>query len=334
MGKSIKAPAPRNYLQELNDTLSTQESIMPRLLALEKRYTPLWQEQQKQALLGQQKIQNELYEQQIPQAAELTGKYASAMAPAFGQIGASARSAYEQTLDPSVRGILGTLGTQASEGLALGSSLSDAETRQAQQAARVAMAGRGMQFGNQAVALEALNTYNMGQARDLQRKQLASSIYGLGQSSAGQAMSMYGNNLLGAAQAFSPVGSYQSAMMANQGIGPSLFKPESQYNAQLISSNRQEQMQAQLANAQRSAGILSGVMGLGGAFLGNPALAGMFGSAGTGSTMASIGSLTSNAGFGSSLTTSQLASGFNNTLGGGGANLGFSSGPMWSFGGR
>lgn len=258
---------------------------MPRLLALEKQYTPLWQEQQKQALLGQQKVQNELYAQQIPQAAELTGKYATAMAPAFGQIGASARSAYEQTLDPSVRGLLGTLGQQASEGLTLGSALSQAETQQAQQAARAAMASRGMQMGNQAVALEALNTYGMGQARQAQRQQLASSVYGMGQSSAQQAMGLYGGNMLGAAQAFSPVGSYQSAMAANQGLGPQLFRPESQYNAQLISSNRQEALQAQIANSQRSAGIFGGLLGAAGSIVGGMAMGGtglFAGSAGAG----------------------------------------------------
>lgn len=334
MGKTIRAPRPRSYIEELNDTLTGQESIMPRLLALERQYTPLWQEVQKEALLGQQRMMNEVYAQQIPKAAELTGKYASAMAPALGQIGESARSAYEQTLDPSVRGILSTLGSQASEGLALGSALSDAENKQAQQAARVAMASRGMQTGNQAIALEALNTYNMGQARDLQRKQLASSIYGLGQSSAGQAMSMYGGGMLNAAQGFSPISSYQNAFNANQGLGPSLFRPESQYNAQLISSNRQEQMQAQMANAQRQAGILSGVLGLGGAFLGNPSLAGMFGGSAAGSTLGSSLGMANGVGFGSTLSTSQLAGGFNNTLMGGGANLSFNSGPMWSFGGK
>lgn len=247
---------------------------MPRLINLEKQYTPLWQENQRLALLGEQNIQNELYAQQIPKSAELTSQYATAMAPAFGQIGASARSAYEQTLDPSVRGLLGTLGQQASEGLTLGSALSQAETKQAQQASRAAMASRGMQMGNQAVALEALNTYGMGQARQAQRQQLASSVYGMGQGAAQQAMGLYGGNMLGFAQGVSPIGSYQMATGANQGLGPSLFRPESQYQAQLLTANRQEQMQAQIANQQASAGFMSGLMGMGGSILGGMASGG------------------------------------------------------------
>lgn len=247
---------------------------MPRLINLERQYTPLWQQQQKEALMGQQKIQNELYAQQIPESARLTGEYADAMAPAYGKIGASARSAYEQTLDPSVRGILGTLGQQAQEGLTLGSALSQAETKQAQQASRAAMASRGMQMGNQAVALEALNTYGMGQARQAQRQQLASSVYGMGQGSASQAMGMYGGGLLGAAQAFSPVGSYQMAMSANQGLGPQFFQPESQYNAQMITANRKEAMDAQIANAQSRSGLMSGLMGMTGSIIGGMAAGG------------------------------------------------------------
>lgn len=271
--KKVKAPPPRDYKQEMLDAMSAQEAIQPRLLALEQQYTPLWQETQRKALLNQQNIQNELYAQQIPKSAELASQYASAMAPAFGQIGESARSAYEQTLDPSVRGILGTLGQQASEGLTLGSALSQAETQQAQQAARAAMAARGL-TGNQAISQEVLNTFNMGQARQAQRQQLAASVYGMGVTQAQQAMGLYGTSLMNQAQAFSPVGSYQMATGANQALGPALFQPESQYNAQLITANRKEAMDAQIANAQSRSALTSGLMSMGGAIIGGMASGG------------------------------------------------------------
>lgn len=271
--KKVKAPPPRDYKQEMLDAMSAQEAIQPRLLALEQQYTPLWQETQRKALLNQQNIQNELYAQQIPKSAELASQYASAMAPAFGQIGASARSAYEQTLDPSVRGLLGGLGQQAQEGLTLGSALSQAETQQAQQAARQAMAARGL-TGNQAISQEVLNTYNMGQARQLQRQQLAASVYGMGANQASQAMGLYGTSLMNQAQAFSPVGSYQMATGANQSLGPSLFQPESQYNAQLITANRKEAMDAQIANAQSRNALTGGLMSMAGSIVGGMATGG------------------------------------------------------------
>lgn len=271
--KKVSAPPPRDYKQEMLDAMSAQEAIQPRLLALEQQYTPLWQEVQRKALLNQQNIQNELYAQQIPKSAELASQYANAMAPAFGQIGASARSAYEQTLDPSVRGLLGGLGQQAQEGLTLGSALSAAETQQAQQAARAAMAARGL-TGNQAISQEVLNTYGMGQARQAQRQQLAASVYGMGAQQAQRAMGLYGASMLNQAQGFSPIGSYNSATGANQALGPTLFQPESQYNAQLITANRKEAMDAQIANAQSRNALTSGLMSMAGSVVGGMASGG------------------------------------------------------------
>ena len=128
--------------------------------------------------------------------------------------------------------------------------------------------------GNQAVAQEVLNTYGMGQARQAQRQNLAASVYGLGQQSASQAMGMYGGNLMGFANAVSPMGAYGTAGGLYQGLGTQVFQPESQYNAQLISANRQEAMQAQIANAQRSAGIFGGLLGAAGSVVGGMAMSG------------------------------------------------------------
>lgn len=311
------------------DALSAQEAIQPRLLALEQQYTPLWQEVQRKALLNQQNIQNELYAQQIPKSAELSSQYASAMAPAFGQIGATARSAYEQTLDPSVRGLLGGLGQQAQEGLTLGSALSAAETQQAQQAARAAMAARGL-TGNQAVSQEVLNTFNMGQARQLQRQQLAASVYGMGQQSAQQAMGLYGGTMIGAAQGFSPTSAYQMATAANQGLGPQFFQPESQYNASLITANRKEAMDVAIANQQASnANRLAAINAVG--QIAGSAI-GAFGGGGIGSTGSSMGNLGGQ--FSSASGGSAIGGGLNlgnYSLGGGGAGISNMSGGGYSF---
>lgn len=271
--KKISAPPPRSYQQEMQDAMSAQEAIQPRLLALEKQYTPLYQQLQQESLTRQMGFLNQAYAQQTPESARLSTEYAQAMTPAFGAIGAGARTAYDQTLDPSVRGLLGGLGQQAQEGLTLGSALSQAETRQAQQAARAAMTARGL-TGNQAIAGEVLNTFNMGQARQAQRQQLASQVYGMGQQSASQAMGMYGNNMLGFANAVSPINAYNTASGLYQNMGAQIFQPESQYNAQLITANRQEQMQAQIANQQAKAGMMSGLMGMAGSIVGGMATGG------------------------------------------------------------
>lgn len=299
--KKVKAPPPRDYKQEMLDAVEAQEAVQPRLLALEKQYAPLWAEVQSARAEAQTKNLMNFVEQNIPRSAELSEAYARSMQPTFSAIGTSARGAYEATLDPSTSGLLGMLGRQAQEDLARGTGLTAEETRQAQQAARAAMQARGLQGGSQGLAAEVLSNYNLGQARQARAREFASGVYGMGQQSAQQAMSMYGNSMLGQAAAMSPVGLYSLGQTGN------IFQPESQYNAQLITANRQEAMQAQIANAQARSGLTSGLLGaagmIGGGLLGNPALfAGSLGSTAAGAAATNFGG---GLGFAGGLTHSQ-----------------------------
>lgn len=272
--------------------MSAQEAIQPRLLALERQYTPLYQQLQNENQIRGMQYMQDAYAQSIPRSAQLSQQYAEAMQPALAGIGTSARNAYNATLDPSVSGLMGTLGQQATADLERGTALSPEEQKQSQQAARMAMAARGLS-GNQAVAQEVLNNYNLGRARQDQARSFAGSVYGMGQQSAQQAMSMYGNSMLGAAQNFSPAAMYGTTANMQQGLGAQIFQPESQYNAGLITANRKEAMDAQIANAQSRNALTSGLMGaagmMGGAFLGNPALFGATGA--TGSVSSNLGGM-------------------------------------------
>lgn len=273
--KKVSAPAPRSYLDELNSSLTGQEGVQDRVLSLERRFTPQWQDVQNENQLRGMGLLQGAYGQAIPLSAKLSQDYADAMRPVYAGIGASARTAYDATLDPSVSGLLSTLGKQAGDDLSRGTALSPEEQKQSEQAARLAMAARGL-TGNQAVAQEVLNNYNLGQARQNQARSFAGSVYGLGQNAALSSMNMYGTPMLNAAQNFSPTSLYGTTATLQQGLGPQLFQPESQYNAQLITANRKEQMDAQIANAQSRNAFTSGLMGmagsLGGGFLGNAGL--------------------------------------------------------------
>jgi hypothetical protein len=275
--KKVQAPPPRDYKQEMMDAMSAQEAIQPRLLELERQYTPLYQQLQNENQIRGMQMMQDAYGKSIPRSAQLSQQYAEAMQPALAGIGTTARNAYNATLDPSVSGLMGTLGQQATADLARGTALSPEEQKQSEQAARIAMAARGL-TGNQAVAQEVLNNYNLGRARQDQARSFAGSVYGMGQQAAQQSMSMYGNTMLGAAQNFSPAAMYGTTANMQQGLGAQIFQPESQYNAGLITANRKEAMDAQIANAQSRNALTSGLMGMagamGGAFLGNPALFG------------------------------------------------------------
>jgi hypothetical protein len=131
-------------------------------------------------------------------------------------------------------------------------------------------------------------------------------MYDAGVGQAQQAMTMYGQPLMTQMAGISPAGLVQGGAGLYGSMGAKLFEPESQYNASLITANRQEQMQAQLANQQARAGMMSGLMGmtgmLGGGFLGNP---GLFAGATTASNLGQ-----------------NLTSQFMNTGAGAGLNLG------------
>ena len=258
--KKISAPPPRSYAQEMRDAIQAQIEIQPQLLASERQYLPQYQQLQQEMMDNQLQFQAESYGKFIPQAAQLSSQYATAMSPVYGQIGESAMGAYRQGMGAETMGLYDTMTQQAQEGLQSGSGLTAQMSQQAQQAARAAMAARGL-TGNQAVAQEVLGSYNMGVAREDRARQYAQSTYGLGAQNAQQAMGTYGSQMLTQANAYSPANMYGSAYNMSQGLGAQIFQPESQYNSALIGANRQEAMQVKMANQQASNALTNSIIG-------------------------------------------------------------------------
>jgi hypothetical protein len=271
--KKVTAPAPRDYKQEMLDAMSAQEAIQPRLLALEQQYQPMYQKLQQEMMDRQMGYQLDSYGKAIPRAAELSSQYANAMTPVFGQIGEQSMQAYRQSVGGETMGLYDLMTKNAMSDLQAGTGLTPEAQKQAQQSARLAMAARGLS-GNQAVAQEVLNSYQLGQAREDRARQFAGAMYAQGQQNLGQAMGMYGSQMLTQANAYSPANLYGTAYNMSQGLGAQIFQPESQYNAQLITANRKEAMDAQTANAQSRNALTSGLMGLGGSVLGGMATGG------------------------------------------------------------
>jgi|688.fasta_scaffold69507_1 hypothetical protein len=293
MGK-VKAPAERGYLSEMQSALSGQMGIQGQLLSAEKEFTPQYQALQKQALMGQMGNLASIYAQTNDQSVALQQQNLQSQGALYGQVGGYARNAYQNTLDPTTAGLYNTMASQAASGLADGRNLSEQEMRMSQGNARAAMAARGMQFGNQAIAAEVLNSYDLANKREDRARQYAGGVYGVGQQNALQAMNMYGQPLMNQMNQFSTPTMLGQSQQMYGGLGAKLFQPESQYNAQIISANQQNQMQAEMANAQAKAGMISAGIGaigsMGAGFLGN---AGLFGAT-TGATGAgfSVGGMT------------------------------------------
>ena len=283
--KKIKAPPPRDYKQEMLDSMAGQEAIQPRLLALERQYQPQYQQLQQEMMDRQMQYQMDSYQKSIPQSAAISSQYATAMAPVYGQMGEQAMGAYRQGLGTEANSLYDTMMRGANEGLAAGRGLTPEMERESQQAARAAMAARGL-TGNQAVAQEVLGSYNMGQQREDRSRQYAGNMYGMAQNTFGAAMGTYGNQMIQQSAAYSPANLYGSAYGMSQGLGAQIFQPESQYNSALIGANRQEAMSVKMANQQASnamsGSIIGGIATIGGAMItggASVAAAGAYGAA-------------------------------------------------------
>jgi len=280
--KKVIAPPPRDYKQEMMDSVAGQEAIQPRLLALEQQYQPQYQQLQQQMMDRQMDYQLDSYGKIMPKSAQLASQYASTMAPVYGQIGQQSQDAYRQGMGGQAMGLYDSMMGSAQTGLEAGTGLTPEQKKYSEQSARSALAARGLN-GNQGIMQEVLNNYQLGIQSQDRNRQFAGAMYSTGQGNFQNAMATFGNNTMQQVQAYSPANLYQTAGAMTNGLGAKIFQPESQYNASLISANQQNQMSAQQANAQNSAGIVGGVLKMagtiGGAMIGMPMLGAMAGSA-------------------------------------------------------
>jgi hypothetical protein len=331
--KKIQAPAPRDYKQEMLDAMSAQEAIQPRLLALEEMYTPLYQRLQQKGIASGMESINNLYQDAGKYTSGLQRQILDTQSPLYGQMGQAAMGAYQQTLGGGTMGLYNSMMQSAQNDISAGRNLTPEMQKQAQQSARQAMAARGLS-GNQAVAQEVLNNYQMADARENRARQFAGSMYDAGVGQANQAYSMYGTPLMSQMNAVSAGGLLGAGAGMYGSMGAKLFQPESQYNANIVTANRKEAMDVAIANQQASNSFTSGLMSMagtiGGAFLGNPALGSMLGGAagggGGGSNLGGMFSASSGGtGIGGGLNLG------NYQLGGGGAGIAPMSGGGYTF---
>ena len=259
----IQAPKARSYEGEMNSALDAQAGIQDRLIGLEGQYTPKYQELQKNTLMGQMGTLSSLYGTANQYAGQLGNQYMDTMTPLYQRAGQSAMGAYGSMLGSQAMGIYNTMGQQAQAGLNAGYGLNEQQQRLAEQSARAAMGARGMQFGNQAVAQEVLNSYNLGNQRYQQNLGNAQNYLNTSAQAAGQAYQMYGQPLMTQLGSYSPSGMLGTSATFAGALGTSIFNPESQYNADLISGNQSNAMNATLANQAADSAFSSGLMSAG-----------------------------------------------------------------------
>lgn len=275
MGGKAKTPAPNptadynQYLAEGSNALKAQEELLNKQIAAEGRLQPALTAQQMASLRGEAQGLFGLYGDLYAPAQDLQKRYAADQLAMIGGLGSQATGAAIGSLDQTTRGIYSTFGQQALSDLQLGTSLSAAETTQAQQAARAAASARGLNFSRQGADLEILNTYGMGQRRLAQRQATAQSAYQMGVAQQQIGLAGFLNPAYASSQQFGLSGMVQSAQAGYAGLGQSSFlTPESQYLANIRANRIQMETAIQSANAQRSGAIIGGALGAVGSIAG------------------------------------------------------------------
>jgi hypothetical protein len=131
---------------------------------------------------------------------------------------------------------------------------------------RSAYSARGMANTNQGLAAEVLGNYQLGLARQDRARTFAGSVLGNDVNLANNAFSQYGQPIVQSGMAaLSPMGLAGNATAYNANLGPAYLQPESQYNANLVAANQNNQLQASVATAQGNSAIWGGLAsGIGG----------------------------------------------------------------------
>ena len=256
---TVDAPAPRNYAQETADTLRTQLDLAPERYAAEAQFAPRYQA-----------LQLDLLRQATP---ELLALYKEQIAPTMGEVEAAARSrsragdiadisalgpqarAAIKAASPEQAALADTLTAQAQSGLAAGSRLTPEQQRMVEQQTRSGLAARGLAQGPSGALQEAVRSQMASAGLQQQRQQQA-----MGALQAGQGV--YGDvfqQVLGRpSQAF---GASQGFVGQAGGFNPGqLFNPESQYAANLIGGNQQQQLAARTASAANTTALIGAGM--------------------------------------------------------------------------
>lgn len=299
MGGKAKTPAPNptadynQYLAEGSNALKAQDQLLRQQVGYEAGLQPLLTAQQMASLKGQSQGLLGLYGDLYEPAQAMQKRYAGDQLTMMGGFGQQATQAAIGSMDTTTRGIYDTFGQQALSDLQMGSSLNAQETNQAQQAARAAGAARGLSFSRQGSDLEVLNTYSMGQRRQQQRQGVAQQAYQMGTAQQQIGLQGFLNPAFAASQQYGLSGIVQGAQAGYGTLGQSSFlQPESQYLANIRANRIQMETSIAAANAQRSGGILGGVLKAAGTIGGALLTGGLSGAAmgGFGANAASGGS--------------------------------------------
>ena len=259
----------KQYYEENMGALAAQKNIVPATIEAERGMLPQLQQYQRESMSSQGANLLGQYENMynMTGGTQMQEGYSNDLMGMYGRLGAQSTGHAINSLGAQGAGLYSNFLNQANEGLALGSSLNSQETTAAQQAARAAMASRGL-TGNQAVGQEVLTSYQLGNQRQQQRQQMATQAYQM----AGQQQAFGANAFMAPSVAGGEMFGLQNMMGATQqsfdNLGGQFLQPESQYLANIRANRMQQENADKAARATRQAGVMGAVGSVAGMAIG------------------------------------------------------------------
>jgi hypothetical protein len=246
----------QQYYNESIGAAQAQARIIPQAVGMENELMPGLQANQAKNFQTQSQNLLGMYGGLQGASLQAQGSYGNALVNQYGQMGVASTDAAVAGMSDWNRDIYNTFGQQAAIDLALGSSLNAQETTAAQQAARAAASARGL-TGNQAIGMEVLNSYQLGNQRQQQRQQTALQANQMGMQMQQFGAQAFLNPAMQLSNVYSLPGLIGETQNSFNFMGPQVLQPESQYLANIRATNTQLQMAQQQAAATRSAGKAS-----------------------------------------------------------------------------
>ena len=273
MGTKVKAPPPRDYGNEMRDTLQAQIDLAPELYGAEKQFRGKYAQLDMDIANQMTPQLLDLYETSQRRLGEMDREQLDLQRggdiAAIEKYGSRAREALDAA-NPEQAALLKELNAQALGDLKLGGQLNAGEQRQLSQAARGAQSARGFGYGVNDAAIESWAQLQGSEQKRQQRQGFAQSMVGMNKATAADPFMA----ILGRPSSLNPMMSGNVVGQA-QGFNPgAMFSPESQYAEDIYNQNYQGQLAARTASAKNRASLIGAGMGAFGSIMGGMASGG------------------------------------------------------------
>jgi hypothetical protein len=266
---TVEAPPERDYSEETRETLESQIALAPQLYASEAQFRPQYANLERGIQLEQLGLDPNMglldaFRQISAAQKDIQYDSTGADIDMIRELGPELAAA-QRAADPEADALRQAIMADAIEGMEAEGGMTEDESRMVDQRVLEGATSRGMGDQKSTLLAQMRGQLQGDRAVDQQRLQNAGVAYSMGNFDPLLALTGRTGN---------------SPMMAQQGFGgagfsldssPAIFNPESAYAGSLNTQNYQGEMDARTATAANRAGMMQGLMGMGGSIVGGMA---------------------------------------------------------------